>query len=269
MGTEVANRRAPTLFEASPAAASRCRRPSIARAPAGPWARLLAAVALATAVGCDAGTTSVGAWSPESSTGLYLEAESGELSGGFTIGNDTLASGGRYIEPPSGTASLDQPGPARARYAITIRTSATYLIWGRIHSPDAIHNRFWIQVDAGNWYVWRITTGEVWHWNAFHDDTNYSTPLTFPLSAGTHELLMANLIDGVQLDRVYVTADGDTPPGNYTVCNPPHSIQLDGGCSPSCGSQGGNACDLMTCSSLPTLPAYDCAICCIANLVDP
>ncbi len=225
-------------------------------------------MAVVAAVGCDAGTTSVGAWTPETSTHLYLEAESGELSGGFTIGSDPMASGGHDIVPPS-EAAVDQPGSARARYPIAIGTSATYLIWGRIHSPDAVHNRFWIQVDGGTWYVWRISTGDVWHWNPFHDDKNYGTPLTFNLSAGTHELLIANLIDGVQLDRLYVTADGDTPPGDYTVCDPPHSIQLDGGCSLSCGSQGGNACDLVTCNSLPTLPAYDCDICCIANLVDP
>src|SRR5262245_59338357 len=41
---------------------------------------------------------------------LYLEAEDGILSGGFTIGMDPSASGGRYIEPPAGVTSLNQPG---------------------------------------------------------------------------------------------------------------------------------------------------------------
>jgi hypothetical protein len=221
-----------------------------------------ALAAAAATMGCDATITSVGAWKPIITTGLYLEAEDGELSGGFTIVDDPTASNGQGIAPPVGVASLDQPGQARARYTFNITTPATYLVWGRIHSPDAIHNTFWIQLDGATWYHWRITTGEVWWWNPFHNEADYYRPLKFDLIAGPHELLLANSVDGNQLDRLYVTADSDTPPGNDTPCNPPHSIQLDGGCAPSCGSQGGNACG-QVCMGHTILQAYDCAVCCI------
>ena len=233
----------------------------------GALARWLApAVITSSAVfaACDANVTSVGAWLPEASTGFYLEAEGGELAGGFAIGNDPGASGGRCIEPPAGAASLDEPGPARARYSITICTAGTYVLWGRVHSPDVRRNTFWIKFDGGSWYPWRITTGDVWHWNAFHDDVDYGNPLTFQVEAGAHELLVANAVAGNRLDRLYVTADGDTPPGNDPRCDPPHSVLFDGGCVPSCGSQGGNRCGVMACNGRPPLPAYDCDICCVA-----
>jgi hypothetical protein len=228
------------------------------------FARLVRGAAwtsLFTAASCDATSTSLGAWAPETSTGFYLEAEGGQLSGGFTVGNDTSASGGACLEPPAG-AFADEPGAARARYAFDVATGGVYRIWGRIHSPDPRHNTFWFQIDGGKWFIWRITTGEIWYWFQLHEGFNYGTPLDFPFDAGPHELVVANAVDGDRLDRFYFTADGDTPPGNDTPCNPPHSVPLGGSCVPSCGSQGGNGCGAMTCQGRPILPAYDCDICC-------
>jgi hypothetical protein len=234
------------------------RREPIARAA---WFVLLAGAAASG--GCDAAVTSVGAWSASPLRKFYFEAESGVLSGGFTIVSDAATSGGHYIEPPAGTSSLDMPGPAHARYAFEIASPARYIIWGRIHSPDAIHNTFWIQVDGGVAYQWRISTGEVWWWDRIHKEAEYFNPLMFDFDAGPHELVVSNSADHDGLDRFYITAEGDTPPGNDSPCNPPHSVLLDGGCSRSCGSQGGNLCGSVECAGLPTIPAYDCDICCV------
>jgi hypothetical protein len=225
--------------------------------------RFWALAAAAATIACDASVTSLGTWQPLVTTGFYLEAEEGELSGGFIVGEDPEASRGKYLNPPAGVISLDQPGDARARYTFDIAKPAQYLVWGRIHSPDAIHNTFWIQVDGATWYHWRLTTGEVWYWAPFTDNFSYGKPLRFDLGAGQHELLVANSIEGTRLDRLYVTADGDVPPGNDTKCRPPHSVELDGGCSLSCGSQGGNACGQTTCMGHTILQAYDCDVCCI------
>lgn len=207
----------------------------------------------------------VGDWSPDAdppSAGPYIEAENGELSGGITIGDDPLASSERYIAPPAAIASENQPGGARARYLLDVRAAGDYVIWGRIRSPSIAANRFWIQVDGGDWYKWRISVGDIWYWDDFHSDAEYGTPLRFPLSAGNHELLIANCVDGVALDRLYFTASGDEPPGNDTECNPPHSIQIGGVCVPSCGTLRGSACGESACAGHTLLPAYDCAICC-------
>jgi hypothetical protein len=226
-------------------------------------ARRAAWASFLVVAGCEASSTSLGAWLPEASTGFYLEAEKGQLSGGFTIGSDTSASAGACIEPPAGVASPDEPGSARARYTFDVATPGTYLIWARIRSPDASHNTFWFQLDGGRWFLWRITTGEIWYWLPLHERASYGVPLEFDFVAGPHELNVANAVEGNRLDRFYFTADGDTPPGNDTPCNPPHSVPMNGACIPSCGSQGGNRCGQLNCQGQTILPAYDCDICCI------
>jgi hypothetical protein len=200
----------------------------------------------------------------DESSGLYLEAESGLLSGGYTIGDDPMASGGKYIAPPPGPASDAQPGTARARYDFEITTPGRYIIWGRLQTPDPLHNRSWIQVDGGNWYMWRITTGDIWYWFHIHDNTNYYTPIPFALAAGPHTMIMAKAADGAWVDRFYITAGGDMPPQTDTQCRPPNSIAANGGCMPSCGSLGGQTCGGPQCAGrqLVTRPVYDCPVCC-------
>ena len=89
-----------------------------ARGAAGVAARLAVSIGVAAVVGCSSEVTSVGAYLPLT-TGFYVEAESGELSGGFTIESDLTASGERCIVPPAGPSG-GMPGPARARYTVPI-----------------------------------------------------------------------------------------------------------------------------------------------------
>jgi hypothetical protein len=230
-----------------------------ARPPLSAAARLaLGCIALQA---CEPRITSLGAYIPP--TGQYLEAEAGELSGGFLSQDDAAASGARCITPPDAIESDDQPGSARADYHFEIARAANYLIWARFRGPDATHNRLWFQVDAGTWHKWRISTGEIFFWDTFHEDRDYGNALMFELTTGAHSLSIANCVDGVALDRLYVTADGDTPPGNDTTCSPPHSIQIGTACQPSCGSHGVTTCGADACAGKPPLAAYDCDICCL------
>jgi len=217
-------------------------------------------------LGCEAQVTTVGSWTGGLGTGFYIEAESGQLSAGFIVGNDASASGGSYIEAPAGSAPPDpEMNPTRATYSFSIATSGRYAIWGRIRSPDSVRNRFWIRVDDGIWTSWRIATGDIWYWNRFHENTNYNTPLTYDLQVGVHQLIVASEVEGVGLDRLYFSTNGgDTPlPRNDTPCRPPHTIQVGGKCIPSCGIQGGKSCDATMCMGRPILEAYDCSICCV------
>jgi hypothetical protein len=230
------------------------------RAVRSPAARAwLAALSLAL-VGCEPSLTSVGSWTD---SGHYLEAEDGVLSGGFEIGLDSAASAGRYLAPPFGVNSDNMPGAARAVYEFSLRTPGTYHIWGRIRSPTTGSNRFWVQVDDDSWVKWRISTGDIWYWDAIHNDTEYGNALNFRLAAGHHQITVANCVSGVDLDRLYYTPDPhDEPPGNDTPCFPPNSIEVNGLCQLSCGSQGGNACSIPMCMGKTLLDAYDCSVCC-------
>ena len=211
-------------------------------------------------IGATSGSDAGGAPEPES-PGLYLEAESGELSGDFAIGSDPAASNAAYIQAPPMVVADDEPGTSVARYQFDVAKDGEYIIWGRIFSPDIHSNRFWIQVDDGTWYRWRITVGTIWYWDDVHDNLSYNQPLLFQWTAGSHTLLIANEAPDTRLDRLYITADGDEPPGNMTKCRPPHSIdRLGPACELSCGVQAPagmhSSCECG--DRVDVFDAYDC-----------
>jgi hypothetical protein len=215
--------------------------------------------------GAEAGSSAGGA--PDSLLGQYFEAEAGDLTG-FLIASDDAASGRQYIAAPPDIVADEMPGAALATYHFDVDEDAEYIIWGRIYSPDIYSNRFWIQVDGGTWYRWRITVGKIWYWDDFHDDLSYNEPLLFQLTAGSHTLHIANEAPDTRLDRLYITANGDEPPGNMTKCRPPHSIDLGNPtCDFSCGAQAPAGMHT-TCECgdrTDKFPAYDCGggYCCV------
>jgi hypothetical protein len=234
-------------------------------------------VTLASALGaCDRSVTSVGDWSPpEQPQGLYVEAESGELTGGFTVGEDAAASGGQFLLAPDVSKPEGEEGGARARYQLTVPVDGDYVLWGRIYSPDISSNRFHVQMDGGTRYLWRITVGTIWYWDDVHDDVSYDEPLHFRLRAGEHELVIGSVAAGARLDRLYLTAGDDEPPGNDTPCRPPHSIDLGGVCHESCGSRAtlerATTCGCDGRAEADLFPAYDCVggSCCFAQAEMP
>jgi hypothetical protein len=192
--------------------------------------------------------------------GTYIEAEDGVLDA-FVIEDNAGASSGRALLAPD-VFSDELPGEARATYTFQLAASGDYILWGRVYAPDVDANRFWLQLDGGAWFLWRISTGTVWYWDDVHDDREYGAALTFALEAGVHTLALANAGPGARIDRFYITKDGDVPPGNDTACRPPHTIELDGTCLPSCGLLMGTACGPVDCMGREPLPAYDCDVCC-------
>jgi hypothetical protein len=210
--------------------------------------------------GVDAGGAHDASCDPSS---IYLAIASAQLAGGFTIQTDPSAPGGEYLSPPPGIQAQTAPGDASADYAFTVACPSDYFLWGRIRGPGADSNSFWVSVDDGTFFEWRLSTGVTWFWKAATSGTAYGVPLRFPLDGGAHRLVFRNGAPGVGLAGLYVAIPGDVPPGNDTPCDPPNSIQLeDGGCEDSCGSLGGNACSVSECAGQTMLIAYDCAACC-------
>ena len=212
------------------------------------------------AISCAPQVTSVGEWSEPAAR--YFEAESGALSGGFFVGADDSASAREFLAGPELPVSDELPGDALAEYEFSLPAPGVYVIWGRIRSPGASSNRFWIRVDDEPWFKWRISVGDIWYWDDLHEDTAYATASMFDLTSGSHRLQVAFATSGAELDRFYVSALGDVPAGNETSCDPPHSIELDGVCHPSCGSQSGTLCGAVACSERTIFEAYDCDVCC-------
>lgn len=223
---------------------------------------------------CDPRVTRLGAYQPDAGAeagsdtdasvepGRYVEAESGALSG-YRNEADERASAGEFIIPPSAVTSETSPGSARAVYEFELSRDATYRIWVRMRGPDVDHNRFWFQLDATPFRKMRLSTGEAWFWNGLHDDTDYDRPIEFALKAGMHTLRIANCVDSVGIDRLFITSAGDKPVGDDTPCSPPHSIERGGVCIDSCGSHGKTDCGRQVCQGKTVVEAYDCELCCV------
>jgi hypothetical protein len=232
------------------------------------WLPSLPVCVLLAQQACDPVDTQVGA--EVASVPVYIEAEDGVLAGGFTIESDPMASGGKFIVPPD-VLSANAPGNATATYAFRTTTPHdTYVVWGRIHGPGPFpDNSFWVSVDPDRVDApptqWRLSTGVVWWWGPITRETDYFTPIPYPLDAGLHHLVIRNSAPGVGLDRLFIeSAPGHAPPGNDASCaaGPPNIILLASGCSPSCGYLLGTVCGAQACAGFVPLPSYDCAVCC-------
>ncbi len=168
-----------------------------------------------TSEDCQSGICSAGICEslPALPTSIYLEAESGSLSGSpaFAVSNDAQAAGGKYIAPTAN--SLNSPGPNRATYVVDV-AAGNYVLWGRVIAPNADDDSFWISVDGGSFIRWNnIRQTSVWGWDEVHNTDTGGAVVNFALSEGTHTIVVANREDGVRLDKLYLTANGDVPTG--------------------------------------------------------
>ena len=50
-----------------------------------------------------------------------------------------------------------------------------------------------------------------WTWEIVYDDDNNDTVMSYDLVEGKNTLVIANRENGAMLDRIYITAEGDTP----------------------------------------------------------
>jgi hypothetical protein len=143
----------------------------------------------------------------------WLEAESGALSGNptFDIVSSSGAAGGAYLSPSG--SSTSQPGLNRASYTVDV-AGGVYRLWGRVSAPTASSDSFWVKVDGGSFVRWNdILRTSAWAWDLVHNSDQGGSVMTYSLAAGTHTIEIANRESGARLDKLYLTADGDTPSG--------------------------------------------------------
>jgi len=166
-------------------------------------------------------------------TAVYMEAEAGTLSGGFTSASDANAFGGSYIMPPAG-ASAAAPGAGRAVFSATV-AAGTYTLWARVIGPTADDDSMWVKVtNSGGTVQGTPQTGAVssfiksndhtatsWTWKKIHNsDGGGATTgvMSYALAAGTYTIEIANREDGLKIDRLYLTKNGDTPTNTLCTC---------------------------------------------------
>ena len=90
---------------------------------------------------------------------LVREAEDGVLSGGFDIGSDAAASGGKYVHVPGWSRRKSAPDEnQKVEFTFNVSTAGYYRIKGWVYAPDGIRDSFFVKVNgkpAGG-YEWHV-----------------------------------------------------------------------------------------------------------------
>ncbi|MBN2007766.1 endo-1,4-beta-xylanase [candidate division KSB1 bacterium] len=146
---------------------------------------------------------------------VWLEAECGTVGSLWNTPSDGNASNGEYVTIQSGnnsTGSAPTSATGQISFPFSVSESGTYKVWGRVITPTANDDSYWIRMDGGSWVMWNsIPAGSSWHWDDVHDSNNGSAVMTYNLSIGSHTLYVGYREDGTQLDKIYITNSGDTP----------------------------------------------------------
>jgi hypothetical protein len=158
--------------------------------------------------GAATGTATVTVTVTGGSAQLWLEAESGVLTSPMIVASDAAASGGQYVHVPNAnqvvTDPTTQPG-GQVSYTFTL-PEGTYVIWGRVRAANGGDNSFWVSMDGGPFALWNMPVGSSWVWDQVNN-AGVADPVLFPLTAGTHTLVVKQREDGARLDRLLITSD--------------------------------------------------------------
>ena len=161
---------------------------------------------------------------------VWLEAEScrdpfrGTITSPLMIKDDSAASGASYIEVVSGNNSqASMPvseGLATYRFSVST-TGGVHKMWGRVISPTANDDSFWIRIDTlvadplggpstvqtGPTVRWNdIAGGSSWHWAKVINDGT-TAQFAFNLPIGDYVLTVGYREDGAKLDVMVLTDD--------------------------------------------------------------
>ncbi len=139
---------------------------------------------------------------------VRLEAEQGELTSPMVSLNDTTASGGKCIWVADGKGNLTDPLKAggQAVYTFDVPVAGNYRVWARVMANTTADNSFFVAMDYDPYVTWNTALAgkNTWAWDVVKD-RNRSDASTFPLSAGTHTLVIKQMEDGTKIDAIVVT----------------------------------------------------------------
>jgi len=135
---------------------------------------------------------------------LAQEAESGLLSGFFTIGSDDQASGGRFVHVAQGWGQrfdgLDELH--KVSYCIDVPAAGSYQILATAHAHGASNDSMYLQIDGAptGGYIWHVAQNATYE-ESYVTDAILGEPITLNLSAGRHTLAFFLREDDTRLDK--------------------------------------------------------------------
>lgn len=138
--------------------------------------------------------------------GLVREAEDAILRGGFIVGMDENASGGRFVHLPNGTGN-NLTGTAigdSAEYCFTVHAAGTYLLEGTILATGSGNDSLYVIIDdqSAAGYLWDTATNADFYIQDFLNDRGNADPVQLTLNAGVHTIIVYPREDGTLLDKL-------------------------------------------------------------------
>jgi hypothetical protein len=146
---------------------------------------------------------------------IYLEAEKGTVKAPMVAVAATNAIGGSYIHTPVGAINQDNAVTAATQAAlgtltfqIDVKVAGTYQVFGRVGSPIATTNSFYIKADAGALQTWQFPqTNDDLIWDKADPVVAAGTPISFNLTAGAHTFEVRQRRGRARIDALILTND--------------------------------------------------------------
>ena len=172
-------------------------------------------------------TSAQTALSPASSSSAKVQlnaATQATVTSPMSIKTDTQ--GIQYIS----TSNRDG---GKATFTVNVTTAGTYVIWGKVLSPNANTDSFYVSVDGGAEDVYDTAEGKwssQWQWTTVNGRGGTSTPGSIPqrqfqLTAGTHTITIRGRDAGTGLSDILITDNLNYVPGQN---NPPTANAVSG-----------------------------------------
>lgn len=141
--------------------------------------------------------------------GVYFEAENAQIMPAFEIGEDTAASGGKFVWMPGEAGQGGGGGTASATWKLEAAQAGEYFLWGRVMAPTPDDDSFFVRTVTGGpsflpTTTWSVGTHEKWEW------VKFSQKLALP--QGEMQLQLRVREDGAKMDRLFLTRDANEIP---------------------------------------------------------
>jgi lysophospholipase L1-like esterase len=139
---------------------------------------------------------------------IYIESETGTLSGNFGVQNIQTEADVFYL---FGTQGIPMDGTAE--YTFDVQQAGDYVIWGRCYALSQYMDSFFMEVDENEQIItWHLEqTYDQWVWQKVTDDR---AEKSFYLTAGTHKIKIIKRDINVRIDKLILTRDNSfTPEG--------------------------------------------------------
>lgn len=143
--------------------------------------------------------------------GLSQEAEDGVLTGDFMIGNDPLASAGKFIHVPEGTGDYWYGPNVRqlAKYCFDVTEQGTYRLDGNVYGSDLLSDSFYVRVDnkPATAYLWDVLLNTSYLTDSL-SNRYLADPVSLKLPVGPHTVTVYLREDGTRLDKLQLVKTG-------------------------------------------------------------